>query len=138
MNAVFSAGVKYTRQNEDGTFKRVTEFFIVSAISFTDVEAKLTEEMAQRTQGEFLVSSIKRTNYQYVLTNEEDEGTFCHATISYKMEDEGSKKKIKINFLIEVSDIEKVHGIIKNQMDGTIADFEVIKVEISPIMHVID
>jgi hypothetical protein len=138
MNAVFSAGVKYTRQNEDGTFKRVTEFFIISAISFTDVEAKLTEEMSKRTQGEFLVSSIKRTNYQYVLTNEEDEGAFCHATISYKLEDEGSKKKIKINFLIEVSDIEKVHGIIKNQMEGTIADFEVIKVEVSPIMHVID
>jgi hypothetical protein len=72
------------------------------------------------------------------LTNEEDEGAFCHATISYKLEDEGSKKKIKINFLIEVSDIEKVHGIIKNQMEGTIADFEVIKVEVSPIMHVID
>jgi hypothetical protein len=137
MNTIFSAGVKYHRQNEDGTFKRVTEFFCVSAISFTDVEAKLIEEMAQRTKGEFLVNSIKKTNYEYVLTDEDNGGTFYHASVSYKIEGEEKAKKVKINFLIEQSDIDKVQGVVKKVLEGTIAEFEITKVSISPIMHVI-
>ncbi len=49
MKAVYLAGVRYTRQLEDGNLKRVTEMFIVPAISFTDVETKLFEEMETRT-----------------------------------------------------------------------------------------
>ncbi len=139
MNVVFLAGVRYTRQDEQGNLKRITEFFIVPAISFTDVEAKLTEEMSSRTKGEFLVKSVKRTNYQYVLTNDEDGGTFYDVVVSYKTEEDSGKfKKIKINFLIETSDIDKVHGIVKEVLNDTISEFEVIKVSVSSIMHVIE
>jgi len=138
MRAVYLAGVRYTRQMEDGNLKRVTEMFIVPAISFTDVETKLFEEMDNRTRGEFSVVSIKKTNYQYVLTNDNDSGTFYHAVVSYKVEDEESKKKIKIEFLIETNNIDKVNEIISDVLRDSISEWKLIKVVESPVMHVLE
>lgn len=140
MNVVFSAGVKYTRQMEDGSFKRITEFYIVPAVSFTDVEATIIDVMSQKTRVEFLVKSIKRTNYQYILTNddEDESGTFFDATVSYKVEDDNGKvKKYKILFLVETDDMDKVHDIVKLQLKDTIADFELTKLNKSAITNVI-
>jgi hypothetical protein len=138
MRAVYLAGVRYTRQLEDGNLKRVTEMFIVPAISFTDVETKLFEDMETRTKGEFSVASIKKTNYQYVLTNEKDSGTFYHAVVSYKVEDEESKKKIKIDFLIETSNIDNVYEIVNDVLKDSISEFKLTKVVESPVMHVLE
>ena len=138
MKAVYLAGVRYTRQLEDGNLKRVTEMFIVPAISFTDVETKLFEEMETRTKGEFSVVSIKKTNYQYVLTNENDSGTFYHAVVSYKVEDEESKKKIKIDFLVETRNIDNVNDIINTVLRDSISEYKLIKVVESPVMHVLE
>jgi len=138
MKAVYLAGVRYTRQLEDGNLKRVTEMFIVPAISFTDVETKLFEEMETRTKGEFSVVSIKKTNYQYVLTNDKDSGTFYHAVVSYKIEDEESKKKIKIDFLVETNNIDNVNDIINTVLRDSISEYKLIKVVESPVMHVLE
>lgn len=139
MNVVFSAGVRYTRQMEDGNFKRVTEFYIVPAISFTDAEAKLTDVMSNKTSSEFLVKSIKRTNYQYVLTNEDEVGTYYDVVVSYKVEEDNGKiKKYKILFLIECEDIEEVNGIVKDCLKESVADYEVTKVSVSAITNVIE
>jgi hypothetical protein len=137
MRAIYLAGVRYTRQQENGDLKRVTEMFIVPAISFTDVETKLFEEMETRTKGEFSVVSIKKTNYEYVLTSE-DGGLFYHVAVSYKTDDEESKKTFKLNFLIETSDIEKVNEIVNNVLKESIAEYKIVKVAESPVMHVLE
>jgi hypothetical protein len=137
MNVIFMAGVKYTREMEDGVLKRTTDFFIVPAVSFTDAEAKITEEMATRTKQLFVISSIKRTKYSYVLTNDEG-GAFYNVTVAYAVEEEKSTKKIKINMLVETSDIANVNDIVKNVMSGTVSEYEVLKVSLSPVLHVIE
>jgi regulator of protease activity HflC (stomatin/prohibitin superfamily) len=137
MRAIYLAGVRYTRQQENGDLKRVTEMFIVPAISFTDVETKLFEEMETRTKGEFSVVSIKKTNYEYVLTSD-DGGLFYHVVVSYKNDDEEKKKTFKLNFLIETSDIEKVNEIVNNVLKESIAEYKIVKVAESPVMHVIE
>jgi hypothetical protein len=137
MRAIYLAGVRYTRQQENGDLKRVTEMFIVPAISFTDVETKLFEEMETRTKGEFSVVSIKKTNYEYVLTSD-DGGLFYHVVVSYKTDDEEKKKTFKLNFLIETSDIEKVNEIVNNVLKESIAEYKIVKVAESPVMHVLE
>jgi hypothetical protein len=45
MNSWFTVKVKYTRQLENGTFKRVSEPYLLAAMSFTDAEARIYEEL---------------------------------------------------------------------------------------------
>jgi hypothetical protein len=41
MNNLFQIKVKYTRQLENGSFKRVSEHYLFDAMSFTDAEARV-------------------------------------------------------------------------------------------------
>ena len=45
MNSWFKVKVKYTKQLESGSFKRVSEPYLLSATTFTDAEARIYEEL---------------------------------------------------------------------------------------------
>jgi DNA replication initiation complex subunit (GINS family) len=57
----FTVKVRYTKQNEDGSFKRVTEPYLLAAVSFTDAEKRIYEELENTIRGEFRVMSINIT-----------------------------------------------------------------------------
>ena len=71
MNSVFSVNVKYLKLVEGGEgYKKVNDVILVNAVSYTDVEAKITEEMQMRTKEEFYIANIKREKYSYVPASE--------------------------------------------------------------------
>ena len=57
---------------ENGMQKKVTEPYLVDALSFTEAEARIIEEMTPFISGEFTVSDIKRANYSEIFTSEEE------------------------------------------------------------------
>jgi len=139
MNSVFSVSVKYLKLVEGGdAYKKMNEVFLVNGVSYTDVEAKITEEMQMRTKEEFFITSIKREKYSYVLTNEEDGGYFFNAVVSYSsLDDDGeNQKKITINMCVETSHIDKVSEIVSRGLEGTV-DFSLKKVIETKIIYVI-
>jgi len=58
----FTVKLKYTKQLDNGTLKRVTEPYLIAAMTFTDAEARIYEEMGNAIRGEFMVSGISRTD----------------------------------------------------------------------------
>ncbi|MEY4215549.1 MAG: hypothetical protein RLZZ68_5 [Bacteroidota bacterium] len=62
MNSWFTVRVKYTKQLENGTLKRVTEPYLLAAMTFTDAEARIYEELGSYIRGEFMVVGIARTD----------------------------------------------------------------------------
>lgn len=146
MNSVFSVSVKYLKLVEGGDgYKKMNEVFLVNAVSYTDVETKITEEMQMRTKEEFYITSIKREKYSYVLTNDEDGwcrinnlGYFFNAVVSYSsLDDDGeNQKKITINMCVETSHIDKVSEIVSKVLEGTV-DFSIKKVIETKIIYVI-
>jgi len=139
MNSVYSVNVKYLKLSEKGDgYKKMNETFLVNAVSFTDAEAKITAEMVMRTKEEFLVQAIKRENYSYVLTNDEDGGNFFNAVVSYSsLDDDGeNQKKIRLNMLVETSNIENVSDIVGKVLTDTV-DYNLIKVGLTKIIYVI-
>jgi hypothetical protein len=139
MNSLFTVSVKYLKLAENGDgYKKMNETFLVNAVSFTDAEAKITEEMGMRTKEEFLVQSIKRENYSYVLTNDEDGGYFFNAVVSYSsLDDDGeNQKKIRLNMCVETSTIDKVNEIVAKVLEDTV-DYNLIKVSLTKIIYVI-
>ena len=139
MNSVFSVSVKYLKLVEGGEgYKKMNEVFLVNAVSYTDVEVKITEEMQMRTKEEFFITNIKREKYSYVLTNDEDGGYFFSAVVSYSsLDDDGeNQKKIVMNMCVETSHIDKVSEIVSKVMEGSV-DFSLKKVIETKIIYVI-
>ena len=116
----------------------MNEIFLVNAVSYTDVEVKITEEMQMRSKEEFYITSIKREKYAYVLTNDEDGGYFFNAVVSYSsLDDDGeNQKKIVMNMCVETSHIDKVSEIVSKVLEGSV-DFSLKKVIETKIIYVI-
>ena len=45
MNSYFEVGVRYDKTMEDGVIRKVTENYLLDALSFTEAEKRATEEM---------------------------------------------------------------------------------------------
>lgn len=138
--SVFSVSVKYNKLVEGGDgYKKMNEVFLVHAVSYTDVEAKITEEMQMRTKENFHITNIKREKYSYVLTNDEDGGYFFNAVVSYSsLDDDGeNQKKITLNMCVETSHIDKVSEIVSEVLKDMV-DFTLKKVIETKIIHVIE
>lgn len=63
----FTCKVRYDKTMEDGTVKKVTEAYVVEALSFTEAEASIIEEMSPYIRGEFEVVDISRAAFKEVM-----------------------------------------------------------------------
>lgn len=63
MHTWFECKIRYEKVMENGMNKKVTEPYLVDALSFTEAEARIIEEITPYISGEFTVSDIKRANY---------------------------------------------------------------------------
>ena len=62
MHTWFECKIRYEKTMENGMNKKVTEPYLVDALSFTEAEARIIEEMTPFISGEFTVSDIKRAS----------------------------------------------------------------------------
>ena len=68
----FECKIKYQKQQEDDTQKKVTEQYAVNALSFTEAEKRIMEEMSSYISGAFEVSDIKKARYKEVVFDDAD------------------------------------------------------------------
>lgn len=59
----YEVKVQYQKMQEDGKEKKVTEQYVVEALSFTEAETRIAEEMLPYTDGEFDIVSEKIAPY---------------------------------------------------------------------------
>src|SRR6056300_953872 len=101
MNNWYTVKVKFTKEFQDGTLKRVTEPYLVSSLSFTEAEARIYQEVGEFVRGEFLVTSISKTDYADIFHYEDAEDWYkCKVTYVTEDADSGKEKKINNNFLV--------------------------------------
>lgn len=137
MNNWFTVKVKYTKQLENGTFKRVTEPYLLSAISFTDAEARIYEELGTKIRGEFLVLSIARTDIHDIFAYDEADAWY-KGVISYdKFDDEGgNKKKIKNTFLIGAESVKEANDRLVESLSTLMIDYTIDGVVVTPLVDI--
>ena len=71
MHTWFEGKIRYEKVAENGMNKKVTEPYLVDALSFTEAEARLIEEVTPFITGEFTVTDIKRANYSEIFPTDE-------------------------------------------------------------------
>ena len=70
MHNWFECKVSYEKMLENGMQKKVTEPYLVDALSFTEAEARIIEEIRPFITGEFTVTDIKRARLSELFFNE--------------------------------------------------------------------
>ena len=62
----FICKIKYEKVQENGTTKKVTEQYIVDALSFTEAEKRIIDEMKAFISGDFEVADISKVDYSEI------------------------------------------------------------------------
>ena len=137
MNTWFTVKVKYTKQLENGTFKRVSEPYLMASMTFTDAEARVYEELGSIIRGEFNVVSISRTEIHDIF-HYEDADVWYKCKVSYETADaEGEKtKKVSQNFLVSAHSVKDAYERLKESLSTLMVDFQIPSITISPIVDI--
>jgi len=137
MNNWFTVKVKYTKQLENGTFKRVSEPYLLAAMTFTDAEARIYEELGSIIRGEFNVVGISRTEIHDIFAYD-DADVWYKAKVTYEREDgdDEKKKKVSQNFLVSAHSVKDAYERIQESLSTLLVDFQIPSITVSPIVDI--
>lgn len=129
-------GVKYTKQLDNGSFKRVNEPYVLSAMSFTDAEARIYKEIGELVRGEFVVQSIKRVQFDDIF-GFNDSDVWYKAVVKFESyASEEKPKVIKSTYLVSANSVEEATERIKSELEPILVDYEIVSTSITNIQDV--
>jgi hypothetical protein len=117
-NEFYSATVRHTKQMENGTFKRVSEPFLLVANSYTDAEAIIYKEVIEYLRGECKVKISKQRIEQFLNADSTAE-TIFKIVVAYEVwNDNGEgKKKNKINYAVKAETITEAIELVREDYE---------------------
>ena len=127
---------------ENGTAKRVTDLYLVDAISFAEAEARIIKEVTPYISGMFNVSAVKKSNVQEIFRNKveyDDVQKWYKAKVAFITLDEktNSEKRTTAVYMVQAPDF---HNALENFIEGmkkeTMADFVIVGIEETAILDV--
>lgn len=137
MNSWFKVKVKYTKQLESGSFKRVSEPYLLSAMTFTDAEARIYEELGTFIRGEFTVMGISREEIQDIFQYDDAETWFmCKVSYDNIDEDTDKKKTLTQKFLVSAKTVKESYERIEESLATLMIDFQITSIIASPIVEI--
>ena len=133
----FECKVRYDKMQENGTVKKVNEPYLVDALTFTEAEARIMEEMKPFISGEYSISSEKKTKISEIFFNEGGDRYYL-VKVNFITLDEksGVEKKTVTQILVQASDFDSALANFKKGMEGTMADYEIASIAETLLMDV--
>ena len=130
MHNWFECKVSYEKMLENGMQKKVTEPYLVDALSFTEAEARIIEEIRPFITGEFTVTDIKRARLSELFFNENGD-RFYKIKVYFITLDEksGAEKKT-------ATTLKEAIAVLEDGMKGTLADYTIASVTETQLMDV--
>ncbi len=133
----FECKVRYDKMMENGMVKKVNEPYLVDALTFTEAEARIMEEMKPFISGEYSISSEKKTKISEIFFNE-DGDRYYQVKVNFITIDEksGAEKKTATLILVQASDFEDALKKFQAGMEGTLGDYEIASITETMLMDV--
>jgi hypothetical protein len=131
--------VRYVKIMENGMQKMVNEPYLVDALSFSEAEARITEEISPYMQGEFSVSAVKRTNISEIFFTEDSSvDKFYKIKASFILINEKTlaEKRSNVNYIVQAADLIDDMNNFRAAMKGTMADFDIVSISETALMDV--
>lgn len=133
----FECKVRYDRMQENGSIKKVNEPYLVDALTFTEAEARIIEEITPFISGEFSVSAVKKTKISEIFFDETADRYYM-VKVNFITLDEksGVEKKSASFILVQASDFTGALERFREGMKGTMADYEIASIAETMLMDV--
>ena len=120
MHTWFECKIRYEKVMENGMNKKVTEPYLVDALSFTEAEARIIEEMTPFISEEEAADRWFKCKLIFITLDEKS----------------GAEKKTSTQVLVQAADLRDAVKKLDEGMKGTMADYQIALVSETPLMDV--
>ncbi len=132
----FQTRVKYLKQMPNGLIQRVSEQYLVNAMSFTEAEARIITEV-QGGQREITMASISKSNItEVVFYGDTERWHKCKVTYVVTDEEAEKEKKVTTYLLVNAEDVKEAYDRVQEHLKDMLVPFQVPKIEESPFVEV--
>ena len=135
----YEVKIQYHKMQEDGKEKKVTEQYVVEALSFTEAESRIIEEMTPYISGEFDVVSEKIAPYNEIfLSDRTDDDKWFISKVGFITLDERTDKEKKQTFryLVQAATSELALDYTKEMFSHGMSDYSIEAVQDTPTLEV--
>lgn len=139
MNRYFECKIRYDKVMENGMNKKVTEAYLVEAMSYTEAENDFIDYILPYISGEYEIKDIKRTNYKELFLSDESTADRYFAckleliTINEKTEQE---KKTKMDYLVQAANLKDAMKKLDAAMSNSMADYNAVCIKETALLDV--
>ena len=135
----YEVKIQYQKMQEDGREKKVTEQYVVEALTFTEAESRIIEEMTPYISGEFDVVSEKIAPFNEIfLSNNYSDDKWFVSKVAFITIDEKTEKEKKQTFryLVQAATSELALDYTKEMFSHGMSDYSIEAVQDTPTLDV--
>lgn len=133
----FETRIRFDKIADNGTVRKVTEQYLVNALSFTEAEARIIQEMTPFISGEYSIPAIKKTNIAEIFRDDRY-GKWWLVKYNIITIDEKTAKEHRspIYVMVQADTQQEATDGFNEGMKGTMADYEIEKVAETKVMDI--
>lgn len=136
MNNWFLVKIKYEKTAEEGKIVKVSEQHLIDALTFSEAEARINEEMIPFISGEFITSNISRARINELFESNGDKWYKAKVYFISLDEEKGVEKRTAVTMLVQADSVKDAWDVLESGMKGAIADYEVAGINETAILDV--
>ena len=137
----FECKIRYEKIMEDGTPKKVNEVYVIDALSFSEAEERIIEEMSSYISGEIELVDVKIAPYKEIFFADNNlTDRWFKAKVVYITIDERTQREKRMPVMVLVN-AGSINSAIKNTdevMGGTMIDYAITAIQETKIFDVFE
>jgi len=137
----YECSIRYEKMMEDGKQKKVTEKYVVDAVSWGNAETMITEEMSAYISGEMTIPDISRPSYGEIFFSEKDgDDKWYKVKLAFITINEKTQKEVKtrVYYLVQGHSVENARKNVIEVMETSMIDYEIKGIVETKIMDVFE
>ncbi|MFN6944105.1 MAG: DUF4494 domain-containing protein [Cytophagaceae bacterium] len=137
MASWFECKFKYNLDDPNGGYKSITEIYLVDAVSFTDAESRVNQEVGANYRDFSLMKVGKYRVHELVPNDEAITWYKCKVSITTLDEKAGKDKKAKQSILVNANNIREAYNIVEGLFSDSVSDYEILDIVTTSITEVL-
>lgn len=136
----FECKIRYDRLTDEGLSKKVTEQYVVDALSYTEAEKNIIRSTAEIIPEVIEIKAIKEATYSEIFFSEDDAEKWYKTKISFISIDErtGKERRTNVLYLVQANDISNAISNVKEIMSKSMIDYTIQSMALTQILDVFE
>ena len=137
MASWYECKFKYNREDQNGGVITISETYLVDAVSFTDAEARIYQEVGSNFR-EFALLKVAKYPLHELIHNEQGLKWYkAKVAITSLDEKAGKEKKLKQTIIVSGNNIKEAYESIEEVFSSSISDYEILDIVTTGIVEIL-